>query len=247
MCARFTLHTSNAVVARALHAADTAPLPARYNIAPTEPILAAVEEGGARRLVLARWGLVPPWMKDPKKLAPMVNARAETVAEKPAFRKAFEERRCVIPADGFFEWRKAGKARHPYLFTGDGPLWLAGLWERSWEPGARPTPPPTGWGEATPPVEPPFLSATILTTDANEVVAPLHDRMPVILPDLDAVAAWLDPRTPAAERLALCVPLVSNRLRRVAVGDRVNKVGIDAAELIHPREDVGWETPIDPT
>lgn len=242
MCARFTLHTSNAVVARALGADAPPGLPARYNIAPTEAITVAIAIEGSRRLSVARWGLVPHWLRDPKKQAPLINARADGITTKPAFRKAFEARRCVVPADGFFEWRKEGKARHPFLFTGDGVLWLAGLWERSWDPAAKPTPPPSGWGDAEPPGEPPYLSATILTTDANAVVAPLHDRMPVILPDLAAVAAWLDPATPTEALLAACVPLVSDRLRRVAVGDRVNKVGVDEAAMIEPREEGGWLT-----
>lgn len=239
MCARFTLHTSNAQVSRALDAVDAAALPPRYNIAPTEPITAAIAADGVRRLVIARWGLVPSWMKDPKAQAPLINARADGIATKPAFRKAFAERRCVIPADGFYEWRKDGKARVPFLFHGDGLVWLAGLWEQSWEPSARPTPPPTGWGDASPPTTAPYLSAAIVTTEANAVVASLHDRMPVILPDLDAVARWLDPATPPDTALTLCVPLAAERLHRRAVSARVNKVGFDDPGLVDPVEGSG--------
>src|SRR5262249_41276153 len=152
--------------------------------------------------VFCRWGLIPSWAKDKKIGARLINARAETVAEKPAFRSAFKHRRCLIPADGFFEWKNEGGRKQPYYITlQDGGLFaLAGLWEE-WHSGA---------GEVMP-------SCTIITTEANEVVRPLHERMPVIL-EVTGYADWLDPTAKSKEALlSLLRPFPAERMRAYPV------------------------------
>jgi putative SOS response-associated peptidase YedK len=171
--------------------------------------------------VLLRWGLVPFWSSGPDSGYRMINARAETVAEKPAFRAAFRRRRCLIPADGFYEWRSQGpgKAKQPYWITlaEGGPMTLAGLWEH-WE------------GEGGETVE----SCTILVGPANERMAPLHDRMPVILAPSDR-DLWLDPgmHDPAALR-PLLRPYPSEGITTTPVGRRVNSPANEGPELIAP-------------
>jgi putative SOS response-associated peptidase YedK len=176
MCGRFTLTVSGKDVADLFGLADVPDLTPRYNVAPTQ-LVAAVRAAadGQRSLGRLRWGLVPPWARDTK-IAP-INAKAETAADKPTFRHAFRNRRCLIPADGFYEWQKAGRPKQPYLFKlrDGGPFAFAGVWERWQGPN----------GEA---VE----SCAILTTSANELVRPVHERMPVIL-DPCLYGEWLDP------------------------------------------------------
>jgi putative SOS response-associated peptidase YedK len=177
MCGRFTLHTSPEVIAQQFELPETPMLAPRYNIAPTQPvaIVRVPEAGPAREWALVHWGLIPSWSKDPSMGARMINARAETVEEKPAFRAAFKRRRCLLPADGFYEWRSMGKSKQPYYISlRDGsPFALAGLWE-SW------TSPDGGVIE----------SCTILTTEPNELMATLHNRMPVIIDEPD-YGLWL--------------------------------------------------------
>lgn len=217
MCGRFTLTTGQR---GELEARFGASLPIgsggleRYNVAPTETVLAVCADREAREL---RWGLIPHWAKDLKGGARMINARSETVAEKKPFASlvAGAEGRCLVLADGFYEWlrpedKKA--ARVPFRFTVDGgaPFAFAGLWTRARIDGAR--------------VE----SVTILTTSPNPVVSRLHDRMPVILPDAEAEAAWLSPAVAGAEALALCTPLEERRMAVVAANPAVNKPDPDA-------------------
>src|SRR5262245_35107324 len=177
MCGRFTLATSRAQLADLFRLAGGPELPLRYNIAPTQPVPVVRAAGDGRALALARWGLIPRWATDPAIGNRLINARSETVAEKPSFRDAFRKRRCLIPATGFYEWAKTAGGKQPYHFRLlDGrPFAFAGLWER--------------WDRGGEPVE----SCTILTTAANAVVRPVHERMPVILP-AEAFAAWLDNR-----------------------------------------------------
>jgi putative SOS response-associated peptidase YedK len=220
MCGRYTLTADpEAIIARfgmqplsleGLH---------RYNVAPTEPILAVVREKAEEdpALKLLRWGLIPGWSDDPKIGARMINARVETVMEKPSFRRYVEKvtGRCLILADGFYEWQKPEDKRlprQPFRFTVDGgePFAFAGLWARS------------KIGEEW------IHSATIITTNANPLVARIHDRMPVILPDAEAETAWLAPGVSAEEALALCVPLDPNRMSAAPVSVRVNKIDPDA-------------------
>ena len=166
---------------------STPELVARYNVAPTQPvgIVRFNADTKQREWALVLWGLVPSWAKDPGVGARMINARAETVAEKPSYRAAFKRRRCLLPANGFFEWQRAGSAKKPFYFTGvdGGLLAFAGLWER--------------W---TSPDGSQLDSCTILTTDANELVAPVHDRMPVILSPQD-YTEWLGVGQDADARL----------------------------------------------
>ncbi len=177
MCGRYTLHVKVSDLQRLLGSVELPDdLEQRYNIAPTQPV-AVVPNDGAQRLDFFRWGLIPFWAKDLSIGAKLINARAETVAEKPSFRAAFKRRRCLVPADGFYEWRKEadGKTKTPVhlrLKSGE-PFAFAGLWE-SWEN-------PDGSE---------LRSCTIITTTPNELVAKVHGRMPVILPR-DCHAQWL--------------------------------------------------------
>src|SRR5262249_46131563 len=154
MCGRFSL-TKPQAVAELLGLPEVPELFPRYNVAPTQMVAAALESGGGRRLSLMRWGITPPW--SPTML--LLNAKAETVADKPTFRAAFRRRRCLVPADGFFEWQKVGARKQPYHFRlRDGaPFAFAGIWEP---------------GEDSP-------ACCVITTTPNELVAPVHDRMPV--------------------------------------------------------------------
>lgn len=178
MCGRFSLSVTAETLAEQLALEALPALEPRFNIAPTqESVVIRAREDGLREGAMMRWGLVPFWAKDRKIGSRMINARSETVAEKPAFRAAFTRRRCLVPADGFYEWRREEGRKQPYrvCLTDGTPFAMAGLWER-WdkEPGE------------------PLLSFTILTTEPNELVAPIHDRMPVILEPED-YATWLDP------------------------------------------------------
>ena len=190
----------------------------RYNIAPSTeiPVVRRSPEG-TRVLHLLRWGLVPYWSKDPARGAPLINARAESVTAKPAFRGAFHQRRCLIPADGFYEWDRQGEIRRPYYFSPpDGSLLaFGGLWE-SWQA-------PDGSLLRT---------ACILTTAANAQVAPIHDRMPLLLAPADWTI-WLE--GPAAAAQDLLRPAPDAALRAWPVSPRVNRVQEEGEELIAPR------------
>jgi len=220
MCGRFAQFTSGQALEEqfeASYAGDR--LPARYNVAPGTPILICrAERDGRRRLDPAHWGLIPSWAKDRKIGYRTINARAETVAEKPAFRAAFRRRRCLIPADGFYEWQASADGKQPFFIRrGDRcPFAFAGLWEGWTDPES---------GES-------LESATIIVTTANERLRPIHDRMPVIL-DPEDYAAWLDPR--ASERdplLALLKPYAAEALIGYPVSRRVNRPQEDDAGLI---------------
>ncbi len=176
MCGRFAFYSPAEATARLFGASGSLDMKPRYNIAPTQDIAAIRPSDDGRELVALRWGLVPFWAKDPSIGNRMINARAETVAEKPAFRAAYRRRRCLVPADGFYEWKKERQGKTPWLISReDGePLAFAGLWER-WTS--------TETGED-------IESATLITTAANEFMAALHDRMPVIL-DPDTADRWL--------------------------------------------------------
>ena len=179
MCGRFLLHTPVDTLQRAFGFAERPNLRPRYNIAPTQTVpIVRQKDGGGRELALVRWGLIPSWAKEAGIGGRLINARAETVAEKPAFRGAFRKRRALVPADGFYEWRKreGDRPKQPLLVRRrDGqPFAFAGLWEH--------------WRGPEGEVE----TCTILTTEANAALAPIHDRMPVIL-DPACYDRWLDP------------------------------------------------------
>ncbi|MBX3028188.1 SOS response-associated peptidase [bacterium] len=220
MCGRFTL-TSPPTRLRDRFRLAAVPdaLVAHYNIAPSQPVL-VIANRSRRLLRPARWGLVPGWAMDPSIGHRLINARAETLARRPAFRGLLERQRCVVPADGFYEWRRAGRGGRQafYLRARDGePLALAGLWD-VWR---------AANGE-------PLASCTIITVPANGVVAPIHDRMPAVL-SAAAVDAWLDPAPAAAAALApLLAPAPDEHLIAIPVSSRVNKPEHDDPSCIAP-------------
>jgi putative SOS response-associated peptidase YedK len=195
----------------------------RYNIAPTHPvpIIRQNPKEPVRELSLVRWGLIPSWAKDSAIGAQMINARSETAASKPAFRDALKSRRCIIPADGFYEWQKTGKTRQPYCFeVGEGELFaFAGLWDR-WKNPAGKT----------------IESCSILTTTPNAVTSTVHDRMPLIL-DPDCYDLWLDPGMTDAGAVAdLLRSRDARRMRCYPVSTRINHVANDDEECSNPVE-----------
>jgi putative SOS response-associated peptidase YedK len=166
MCGRFAQRSDPRRLAREFKVDEVPQVEARYNVAPAQDILAVRESSDGREMAFLKWGLIPSWAKDTSIGARLINARSETVTEKPSFRQAFRQRRCIIPADGFYEWKRTDGKKQPFFFQmrNERPFGFAGLWER-WEGQG---------GEA-------IDSCTILTTEANEVLRPVHDRMPVIL------------------------------------------------------------------
>lgn len=222
MCGRIVLKAPASQVAAQFELPDEPALAPRYNIAPTQPVLAVRQDTGGRRGDLLQWGLIPHWSPDPTLGAKMFNARSETVSEKPAFREAFAQRRCLIPVDGYYEWRKVGKTRQPHYFSAvDRKLLpLAGLWER-WEyPGGKV-------------VE----SCSILTTAANEFMRRYHHRMPVIL-RRDACETWLTAPAERADTLKpLLRPAAEDVLMQWPVSAEVGNVANDRPDLIVPVHD----------
>jgi putative SOS response-associated peptidase YedK len=219
MCGRFTL-TSSARRLQERFALAAAPEEAapRYNIAPSQPVL-VIPNRHTRVLRPARWGLIPHFATDPRIGHRQINARAESLAARPAFRAAFARQRCLIPSDGFYEWRRGGRARTPFhIRARDGaPLAFAGLWD-VWRPPV---------GEA-------IASCTIITTGANDLLAPIHDRMPVILPP-EAWDAWLDPRECAPGELKpLLVPCPDEWLEAYEVSSLVNSPANEDPACIEP-------------
>jgi len=226
MCGRFLNRLPPAETARLFATKNVAPnYPARFNIAPTDPVLAVRfnAKTGERSLDALRWGLVPYWAKDLSIGARLINARAETLATVPAFRDAFERRRCLIPASGFYEWRKDGRTRTPYaIVPADEPLFaFAGLWEN--------------WRDSSAGADAPWLrSCTIVTAEPNALLAPIHERMPAILPR-EAWAQWLgEAQADAAALQALLTPYPAERMRLYPVAPRVNSVKNDDPSLIEP-------------
>ncbi len=218
MCGRFALDADVSEIAARFHLPTAAHLDARYNIAPSQQIAAIrlAPSAGQRELVMLCWGLIPAWAKDKKIGNKLINARAETVAAKPSFRAAFARRRCLIPASGFFEWQQTGTGKQPYFIKPrQGLFALAGLWER--------------WQSPEGPVE----SCTILTTTANEAVAPIHDRMPVILPAAGH-ALWLAPQSDRAALTALLVPIAATEMTAYPVSSLVNNPKNNSAACVAP-------------
>jgi putative SOS response-associated peptidase YedK len=219
MCGRFVQYSDPGVYASAF---DLDALPAaspRYNLAPTQQVLVIRKtDEGTRELVPLRWGLVPSWSKGPDSRYSMINARAETVDSKPAYKNAFKHRRCLIPTEGFYEWKKGG-VKTPFLIRrADGePFGMAGLWE-FWR------------GKEGETIE----SCTIIVTEANMLVRELHDRMPVILSP-ESYAAWLDPENNDAEGLrAMLRPAEPEAWTLVEVSRKVNSPKNDSHDLIEP-------------
>jgi putative SOS response-associated peptidase YedK len=230
MCGRYNLRHAPAEVAEFLQAQREPGLEfgPRYNIAPTQPIVAARrEEDGRRVLTRLRWGLIPSWADDPNSGPQLINARAETVATKPAFRSAFRRRRCLIPASGFYEWRREGGTKQPFHIhrRDEGLFCFAGLWEQ-WEKGSRD-------------VE----SAAIITTQANPLLRPIHDRMPVILRP-DQFTVWLSTEIDPAALRELLVPYSGDELEADPISDRVNNVRNDSPECLRsiPSDTTLWSS-----
>ncbi|WP_169979833.1 SOS response-associated peptidase [Tautonia rosea] len=220
MCGRFTLSSSPERIAQAFELPDPLPFDASYNIAPTQPVAAVRRDpdSGARRCDLMRWGLVPSWAKDPSIGNRMINARAETVAEKPAFRHAFRRKRCLVIADGFYEWKREGSRKQAYFIRlKDGsPFGFAGLWDY-WEG-------PDGA----------FESCSIITTEPNALMEPIHDRMPVIVAN-DAYGLWLSQEVQEPERLEpLLVPFPAEAMEAWPVSTMVNRPANNRPECIRP-------------
>lgn len=224
MCGRFTRskdyfsqHANQRTFLGQLGLAFAEPLRPNYNVAPTQDVAAVRSAGDQRELALLRWGLVPSWATDLAIGSRMINARADSVADKPAYRTAFKKRRCLIVADGFYEWRKDGKAKQPHLIRlkGGGPFCFAGLWER--------------WTRGEKPVE----TCTIITTDANELMAPIHDRMPVILSPAD-YELWLDEAVQEPERLTPLLRPYAGDLEAYPVSPFVNSPRNNAPECLAP-------------
>ncbi len=204
--------------------AETA-LEPNYNVAPTQDVYAVVEDDGERHLDAFFWGLVPSWAKDVKIGARMINARAETVADKSAFKPSFARRRCLVPADGFYEWKKLGPGKKPkkqpmFVRRADGsPIAFAGLWSVWRGPDKD---------------QPPLRSVTIITTKANRTMADIHDRMPVILPE-DTWSTWLDRDNDDIASLSdLLVPVADDLITVTPVSTEVNNVRNNGPELIEP-------------
>jgi len=224
MCGRFTLHTERDLLAEEfeidLSGLDS--LAPRYNIAPQQDVLTLCESDSKRAAQLMRWGLIPRWAKPLSKLPNMINARVETIAEKPAYREAFRKRRCAILADGFFEWQGSdkGKTKQPHwIHRRDcAPFAMAGIWE-SWTGGDT--------------EQPPLITCSILTAPANQAVSAIHARMPVIL-DPAALSPWLSADNYGnTEGLhELLRPLAADQLASHAVSTLVNNPAQDTGQLI---------------
>ncbi len=216
MCGRYTLRTPLETLVERFEIDEyPSSISASYNIAPTQGVAAVIAEDGKRKLEMLHWGLIPSWADDPSVGNRMINARAETVSTKPSFRKAFKNHRCLLLADGFYEWQKVKDGKQPYYIRmEDGSAFaFAGLWE-SWHNGTE------------------IRSATIITTDANDVVAPIHNRMPVIVHPED-YELWLDPDFDEKEPLTtLLKPYPAGLMEAYPVSRRVNSPSNNEPSII---------------
>jgi len=211
MCGRFTLHSRDRIKLKGLTALDL-PFEARYNIAPSQRIVALADFGKGIEARMLPWGLIPSWSTDGKGF---INARAETLEEKPSFSESFRLRRCLIPADGFYEWKRYGREKRPfYIYSRDEePVMFAGLWD-TWR----------NRGELS-------TSCAIITTAANELVSELHDRMPAIL-SAEFHEAWLDPKTHRLELLRMLTPFPASKMSTHPVSSSVNSPDNDTLDLL---------------
>ncbi len=219
MCGRYTLSTPGDELASVFDLSEGVELEARFNIAPTQQAPIVRLSDGQRWLELCRWGLVPYWADDPSIGTRMINARSETAHQKPAYREAFQRKRCLVPADGFYEWKKVGRHKQPYYFSlsAGEPFAFAGLWDR-WR------------GE-----EETVTSFSILTAPANQVVADVHDRMPVILPP-QAWSTWLAVEAGDDDLGEMLRPLPDDALEVRAVSTFVNSPANDSSRCVEAIE-----------
>jgi putative SOS response-associated peptidase YedK len=230
MCGRFAQYSDPASYAEEFALGRVCDAVPRYNLAPTQDVLAVRQAAdGVRELVALRWGLVPAWSQGPDSRFSMINARAETVAQKPAYRSAFRHRRCLIPSEGFYEWRATPTGKQPYLIrrgdTRGRPMFaMAGLWE-TWQG-------PAG----------PLDSCTIIVTDANPQIAVVHDRMPAIIEPPD-YTAWLDPNAYDDQALAALLRPASGPWHLCPVSRRVNSPRNDDPGLILPEPPLASQAP----
>lgn len=220
MCGRYTLRSPAEALAQLFGLPPLPGIGPRYNIAPSQPVPAVRPTGNGLRVDELRWGLVPFWADDPAIGNRLINARAETASSKPAYREPFAQRRCAVPADGFFEWEKLdGGRKQPWhlTLTDDEPFAFAGLWDR-WRSRDR---------DVT------IESCAFLTTRPNPLVERIHDRMPVILTG-EALDLWLDPAATSSHLAEILAPLPADRMRATPVSPRVNDPGNDDPELVRP-------------
>jgi putative SOS response-associated peptidase YedK len=223
MCGRYSLKTALEELARLFGFVERLNLAPRYNIAPTQevPVIRQRREpAGRRSLAALRWGLVAPWADDPKAGPPLINARAESLLDKPTFRGAFQRRRCLVPADGYYQWREGDASKQPYLIArrDRAPFAFAGIWER--------------WGPRHDPAAA-LDSFTIITTQANDFLSAFHHRMPVVLP-AESYTAWLDPDATAESALDLLAPAPNDLLEAVPLAKAVNSIRADGPEVLTP-------------
>ena len=217
MCGRYTLKSGGQQVAEAFGLAEFPDLQERYNIAPTQPVPVVLDND--KRLETMHWGLIPSWADDPSIGIRMINARAETVSEKPSYRSAFKRRRCLVVADGFYEWKKTDDGKQPYYLrlTDGSPFGFAGLWE-TWN---------VEGGEE-------IRSCTIITTEPNEISAEVHNRMPVILPP-ELYDAWLDPDNDDREELlTMLAPYPAEEMEAYPISRRVSSPANDGPGVLQP-------------
>jgi putative SOS response-associated peptidase YedK len=225
MCGRYTLRVSPAELAEIFGVLNSIEWSPRYNIAPTQTVAAvrSNEQATGRELVLLKWGLIPSWAKDAKIGNSLINARADTVATKPSFRSAFKRKRCLIPVDGFYEWKAipGQKTKQPYLIgVRDVPIFaFAGMWEHWTDPDGKR-----------------LDSCTIITTDANELMQQVHNRMPVILDPAD-YGRWLDPDQQDAQALtSLLKQFPAERMQLTPVSTLVNSPRNESPKCVEPME-----------
>jgi putative SOS response-associated peptidase YedK len=217
MCGRFTLKSPGRIKFDRADRSSLPPLVPRYNIAPSQNVLSIVQRGIEREAVLIQWGLIPSWSKEAKEF---INARSETLDEKPSFNESFQKRRCLIPADGFFEWdQKSGRLKQPYYFQmkDETPFAFAGIWDE--------------WRGT----ENPITSCAIITTTANELLAPIHKRMPVILPS-ESYDTWLNGDSEPQKLRNLLTPFPASEMMSHAVGYGVNHPKNDDEHLLRSVE-----------
>ena len=216
MCGRFTLRSPERIKYDAKREAHPPLFAPRFNIAPSQDVLTVMSDGDERALVPARWGLIPSWSTEPKGI---INARSETLDQRPSFSESFARRRCLVPADGFYEWKRRGKSKQPYYFQlkDEEPFYFAAIWDE-WR-----------GGEAS------ITSCAIITTTPNELLETIHDRMPVILPG-QAHDAWLSGDTQPMELLSLLNPFPATAMKSYPVSQQVNAAKVEDAQLVEPIE-----------